>query len=582
MKLFRNICIASASLGIILGAASMNAQETKIKLKDNTRITTIQIGNTSEKDFDEFYSGYVKEMSKYSRDMALSYFNASINSSEENWNKVSEAEMKLNAFLADRSMFERINAFKDANTIKDETKARQLQLLFLEFSAKQIDTKILNEMSEMGTAIENKYSKFRTEVDGKQLSDNDVEEILKTSKDSKVLQNVWEAQKKIGSVVAKDIIELVKKRNEAAKALGYENYHTMSLMLSEQDPKQIEALFDELDNLTAEAFKNEKKKMDIILAEQYKINPKELMPWHYQNRFFQEAPKVYKVDLDGFYKKADIVKVTEDYFKSIGLPIEDLVAKSDLFEKPNKNQHAYCINIDRDALDIRVLCNVKQNSRWMETMLHEYGHALYEKHYAKDLPFNLKVPAHIFTTEAIAMLFGRFASNPQWLQDVMKVPAKEAQKIAEDANNTLRLQQLVFSRWSQVMYRFEKELYANPDQDLNSLWWSLVEKYQMLNIPEGRQEFPDWATKIHIATSPCYYHNYHLGELLASQLYYTIAKRLGKDGSQSLSFANNKEVGKFLIENVFSIGAKYRWEEMVKRATGEPLTAKYYAMQFVK
>jgi len=132
------------------------------------------------------------------------------------------------------------------------------------------------------------------------------------------------------------------------------------------------------------------------------------------------------------------------------------------------------------------------------------------------------------------------------------------------------------------MYRFEKALYANPDQDLNNLWWDLVEKYQMLRRPEGREEYADWATKIHIATSPCYYHNYHLGELFASQLYFTIAKRIGKDGSQQLSFANNKEVGKYLIDNVFSIGARYRWEEMVKRSTGEPLTAKYYAMQFVK
>lgn len=71
------------------------------------------------------------------------------------------------------------------------------------------------------------------------------------------------------------------------------------------------------------------------------------------------------------------------------------------------------------------------------------------------------------------------------------------------------------------MYRFEQQMYQNPDQDLNALWRDLVEKYQMIKRPANRNE-PDRATKIHIATSPCYYHNYLLGELLASQLYYHI------------------------------------------------------------
>ena len=81
---------------------------------------------------------------------------------------------------------------------------------------------------------------------------------------------------------------------------------------------------------------------------------------------------------------------------------------------------------------------------------------------------------------------------------------------------------MVFSRWAQVMFRFEKSMYEDPDQDLNRRWWELVEKYQLLKMPAGRNE-PDWAAKIHIALYPCYYHNYLLGELLASQLLYHIA-----------------------------------------------------------
>jgi len=36
------------------------------------------------------------------------------------------------------------------------------------------------------------------------------------------------------------------------------------------------------------------------------------------------------------------------------------------------------------------------------------------------------------------------------------------------------------------------------------------------------------------------------------------------------------------MENYFKHGAKYPWNEMIEKATGEKLTAKYYADQFVK
>ena len=39
---------------------------------------------------------------------------------------------------------------------------------------------------------------------------------------------------------------------------------------------------------------------------------------------------------------------------------------------------------------------------------------------------------------------------------------------------------------------------------------------------------------------------------------------------------------KFLKEKIFTPSARYRWDEMIKRATGEELTAKYFVEEFVK
>jgi len=536
--------------------------------------------NNMNSEYDSLVKVFESKTTPLIKETNLAYWNASITGNDEDYKKSSDAEIALNKILADKNLFESFKKIKTSGSITDSVKLRELNMIYNSMLTKQIDSVKMKEMVELGNQIEQKFSVFRAEVDGKKLTDNDVEEILSTSKDSKKLEKTWLAVKQVGPVVAPDIIKLVKLRNEVAKSLGFNNYHEMKLTLDDQDPKEISAIFDELDSLTSQKFASLKNEMDSVLASQLKIKKEQLMPWHYQNRFFQEAPKIYNVDFDKYFAKADIVELTKNYYFGINMDISNIVANSDLFEKPGKNQHAYCTDIDNEG-DVRVLCNVKPNHSWMSTMLHEFGHASYDKYIDTKLPYSLREPAHTFTTEAIAMLMGRLASNAQWLQDMVKIDDKEKQKISEESFKMLRLEQLVFSRWAQVMYRFEKSLYENPDQDLNKLWWDLVEKYQMIKRPANRNQ-PDWATKIHIATSPCYYHNYLLGELLASQLNSYIVKNIIKGNDiKNPSYVNNKEIGNYLIEKVFKPGRKYYWNDMIEKATGEKLTAKYYAKQFV-
>lgn len=544
-------------------------------------------GNSNQKkedmteQFKEFLKNYESKVIPLYKESSLAYWNASISGKPEDWAKCEKFQIQLNEIFANKEEFAKLKKIVESNSVNDELLKRQLEVIYNAFLGSQVDTAKLNAMTKMQTEIEKKYGNFRAEFKGKKLSDNDVETFLKTSTNTEELKGVWTAQKKIGSVVAADIIKLVKKRNEVAKELGFNNYHEMSLKLSEQDPAEISKLFDQLDSLTREAFAQQKNEIDEFFTKRYKVKPEELMPWHYQNRFFQEGPKIYKVDFDVYYKGKDLAKLTEDFYAGIGIEVADIMKKSDLFEKPGKNQHAYCIDIDNKG-DIRVLCNVQPTEEWMGTMLHEFGHASYDKYIEKSLPFSLQNPAHTFTTEAIAMLFGRLSRNAEWMKAMLNISESDKVKIAEISFKALKMQQLVFSRWAQVMYRFEKSLYENPDQDLNKLWWDLVEKYQLLKRPEGRNE-PDWASKIHIATSPCYYHNYLLGELLASQLNHYICKNILKtDDLKNPNYVNNKEIGKFLVEKVFSPGAKFKWNEMIEKATGEKLTPKYYADQFVK
>ncbi|MBP7496101.1 MAG: M2 family metallopeptidase [Bacteroidales bacterium] len=532
-----------------------------------------------EQDLKDFIKQFEAKSAPLIKQVNLAYFNATISGKEDDYKLVNDLQIKLSDMFSNKEDFGKLKHFKESPNIVDSLLLRQLDVLYSAFLSSQIDEVKRKTMINLSTNIEQMYSTFRAEINNKKVSDNDIEDLLTNSTNSKDLEAAWRASKKVGAFVADSVIKLVRLRNEVAKELGFNNYHQMSLILSEQKPEEINAIFDELDKFTTNLFVNEKDIIDNYFAKRYKVDKKDLMPWHYQNRFFQEAPKIYDMDLDVYFKDKDLVALTSNYYKSINLDVDDIIKRSDLFEKPGKNQHAYCTDIDNEG-DVRVLCNVKPNYKWMNTMLHEFGHSAYDKYIDIKLPYYLREPAHIFTTEAIAMMFGHFASSPQWLKDMLNISDIEANKIKTDCFNTLKLEQLVFSRWSQVMYRFEKAMYENPEQDLNKLWWDLVEKYQMIKKPVGRNE-PDWASKIHIATSPCYYHNYQLGELFACQLSNYIIKNIIKsDDLYNQSFYNNPAVGAFLIDKVFKPGKKYYWNEMIQKATGEKLTSKYFALQF--
>ncbi|HSQ35036.1 MAG TPA: M2 family metallopeptidase [Candidatus Binatia bacterium] len=545
-----------------------------------TAVARKPAADDGEKAFENFLREYEAKVVPLSKEVALASFEASISGKDEDFNRSAALQIQLNRITADAGEFARLQAFKRGGQIKEPLLKRQLEIIYDSYLENQIPLAQMEAMVKSQSQIEQKFNTFRARLDGKTMTDNDIEQILRTSGDSRQLEAAWKASKEIGRLVAPDILRLVKQRNEAARQLGFADFRVMQLRLSEQDPQAIESLFDELDALTRDGFVALKKTIDAHLAGRCGLDAGQLMPWHYQNRYFQEAPVIYAVDLDKYYKDKDLVEISRAYFKGIGLPIDDVIKGSDLFEKPGKYQHAFSSDIDRSG-DCRVLCSVKADSYWMNTLLHEFGHSVYSKFNDPRLPWTLRDAAHAFTTEAIANLFGRFASSPAWMRDMSLISADEARHIAAPSRDALRLQQMVFSRWAQVMFRFEKSMYENPDQDLNRRWWELVEKYQLLKMPAGRNE-PDWAAKIHIALYPCYYHNYLLGELLASQLLYHISGQVLKSpDAEGQSFVGRADVGRYLIDCVFKPGMRWPWNEMIELATGEKLTAKYYARQFV-
>jgi peptidyl-dipeptidase A len=514
------------------------------------------------------------------RAAALAWWNANISGKDEDFAAKEEAQNRLDAALSDRDRFAALKAVKEAKLAGSSPGlARQVDVLYLAYLEKQVDPTLLQRMTAKANAIEKAFNVYRARVDGKEMTDSEVRQVLKESPDPARRKAVWEASKGVGPVVERDLKELVKLRNEAARTLGFRDFHAMQLSLNEQSQEQVLRLFDELDELTREPFLASKREIDARLASRYGLRAGDMNPWHYHDPFFQEPPAVYEVTLDAAYAGADILKLCRDYYAGIGLPIDDVIARSDLYEKPGKSPHAFCTDIDREG-DVRVLANIVPNEYWMGTMLHELGHSVYSsKNIPRGVPYVLRGESHILTTEGVAMMFERFSKDADWLQK-MGVRLEDPKAFDETGSRMLRDRLLIFSRWCQVMLRFEKAMYADPDQDLNGLWWDLVAKYQGLRRPEGR-DAPDYASKIHIVSAPCYYHNYMMGQLFASQVHHTIARDvLGGVSPAQANYVGERRVGEFLKEKVFAPGKTLPWDDLTRFATGARLNPESFAADF--
>jgi len=493
------------------------------------------------------------------------WWDASTEVSDEHEAARIAADLAWRDALADPELFAAVDGRADH---RPPAVARQFAVLRDGMLPQQVPAELRERIVRLEASIDGTFNAHRPELDGVTVDDNAIAEILRTSDDGERRRAAWEAAKTVGGVVAERVRELAHLRNEAARGLGHRDHFALSLATAELDEGRLLATLGAVDDATREAFAAWKTTTDAERAERFGVTVDALRPWHYDDPFFQAAPGG-DVDLSPWFTDADLVELTRTTYAGIGLDIDAIVARSDLLPREGKSQHAFCIDVDRGD-DVRVLCNNVPGEYWAETMLHEFGHAVYDAHVDDDLPWLLRT-MHPLTTEGIAMLFGRLTLDREWLESVARVDPAEIAAAAPGIARRRLTTMLVFARWVLVMTNFERAFYADPDADHDTGWWDLVERSQLLTRPDGRRA-PDWAAKIHVALAPVYYQNYLLGELVASQLQATIADRFG-------GIVGRPAVGGFLRTEFFAPGWSCRWDELIERATGAPLGVDAYAAE---
>lgn len=416
-------------------------------------------------------------------------------------------------------------------------------------------------------------------------SANDIDDILRKSRNLKEREAVWTASKEIGRKLRPGLVELQGLRNKVAREMGYSSFFALQVADYGMSVDEMMALVDGMLTAIAPIYDGLHCFAKHTLAERYKQPVPRLIPAHWiGNRWAQSWPGlVENTSLDPFFKAKSreyIMRTSEDFYVSLGFPRlpESFWQKSDLYpvdktSARKKNSHASAWHIDREG-DVRSLMSVEPNQQWFGTAHHELGHIYYYMMYSRpEVPFLLRAGANRAFHEAVGELARLASEQPPYLRKLGLV--REGQ--GPDASAWLLQSALDFAVFlpfsAGTMTHFERDLYESdlPPEQWQSRWWQYVARYQGVQAPKARPDDAcDACTKTHINDDPAQYYDYALASLVKFQLHDHICTKLLKQDVRACDYSGSQAVGQFL-QKILALGATRDWRIVMREATGEDI-----------
>ncbi len=492
------------------------------------------------------------------------------------------------------------NAKKFLEHKKHLTELQVKQLEFILYAAAnnpQTVKELVKERIKAETAQTEKLFGFDFKIDGKSVSTNEIDEVLKSSNNLEERRKAWEASKEVGKNLKDGLVNLRRLRNETVSALGYKDYFAYQVSEYGMSTDEMIEMMRKLNQELRPLFRELHTYARYELAKKYGVKevPDYIPADWLSNRWAQDWSSMVRVeglDIESILKTKSpewIVKEGERFYISLGFPElpKTFWEKSSLYPLPvgskvKKNNHASAWHMDLDQ-DVRSLMSVEPNAEWFETSNHELGHIYYYMTYTnKDVPPLLRGGANRAYHEAMGSLMGLAATQKPFLVErgLVDTNAKvdQIQNLLKEALNYA-----VFIPFSAgVMSEFEKSLYSDnlSKEEFNKRWWELVKEYQGVIPPTERGEmYCDAATKTHINDDAAQYYDYALSYVILFQLHDHIAKNILKQDPRATNYWGNKEVGEFL-KNIMYPGASKDWRKVLKETTGEDLNAKAMVSYF--
>lgn len=548
-----------------------------------------------QKEAQAFIDSYTEEFVQLYADASEAAWKLNIEiipGDETNKLAAQEADEAMAAFTGSKENIEKAQKYLDQKDQLTDLQVKQLEaVLYAAANNPATVEATVKERIEAENAQTEKLYGFQYMLNGKKVSTNDLDAVLKEENDLGKRLSAWEASKEVGPTLKDGLVNLRNLRNETVQALEYDDYFTYQVsdykMSTGEMMSTMERLMDELRPLYRELH----TWMRYELAKKYGAEEvPEYIPAHWlPNRWGQDwsaGVEVEGLDINAILKEKSpewIVKEGEKLYTSIGFPAlpETFWTKSSLYPYPadsnvKKNNHASAWHMNLKK-DVRSLMSVEPNSEWWETANHELGHIYYYMTYTNpDVPPLLRGGANRAYHEAIGSMMGMAAMQKPYLvgRGLVQegVQTNEVQSLLKEAMNSV-----VFMFFScGTMSHFEKDLYVDnlPADQFNARWWKYVKEYQGIVPPSERgEEYCDAATKTHINNDAAQYYDYALSYVILYQLHNHIAKNILKQDPRATNYYGKTGIGDFLKEITYP-GASKDWKVVLKESTGDELNAK--------
>ena len=561
---------------------------------------SLKPAGTTSAEAQKFIDEYTAEWMKLRYTVVLAEWKSNtqiIEGDETNAKATNAAQEKLTAFTGSRANIEAATRFLKQKNQLTPLQVKQLErILYMAAESPETLKDLVKERIAAETAQNEKLYGFEYKIDGKAVTPNKIDEILRTSTDPVERRKAWLASKEVGKVLKPGLANLQRLRNRVVQPLGYKSYDSYQVSEYGMTSEEMMKLMDEINSDLRPLYRELHTYARYELAKRYNQPVPDLIPADWlPNRWAQDWSAIVSVqglDIDAALKDKTaewIVKQGEDFYVSLGWPRlpQSFWEQSSLYPLPadspyKKNNHASAWHMNLEN-DLRSLMSVEPTAKWYETAHHELGHIYYYVTYTnKDVPPLLRQGANRAYHEAMGSLMGLAAMQRPFLEAKGLIPrdakSDEIQVLLKEALNFVAY--TPFS--TQTMPRFEYELYDKnlPMDQYNRLWWELAARYQGIQPPVARgEEYCDACTKTHINDDPAQYYDYALANVLLFQLHDHIATKILKQDPHATNYYGRREVGDFLRE-IMRPGSSREWRAVLKEKTGEDLSAKAMVRYF--
>ena len=145
----------------------------------------------------QFIKSHEEKVRPLERAAALAWWNANISGKDEDFAARRRPRTDSTPPSPTGGRFAELKALKGSK-LDDPVLARQIDVLYLTYLEKQVDPALLQKITARANAVEKAFNVYRARVDGKEMTDSEVRQVLKESEDSARRKAVWEASKGVG------------------------------------------------------------------------------------------------------------------------------------------------------------------------------------------------------------------------------------------------------------------------------------------------------------------------------------------------------------------------------------------------